>query len=542
MKIKALFLFLLLSLARPAGAVDVITRWLVFTNAPLGNTNSVTLNASTRTYTNTPSGSPATLIQQTNSIPYSATNTANQLTSYKVSTAHTIGVGTNYLTVRGGIGENLTLSVSAGFGFVTNSTQTVSSPTFVVRVPMTTEAASNQVSIGSLLVKGMSDSSTNAFGTNSTATSNHITKGASPRQHVASPITLNGGFSGVLENITNGYGTNQVFDSPQTTNLVNRGNAIRSEGSGGNSLQVGSNALSSGTRAVALGVNSTATNTDALAVGTGTSAAGAATALGNGTIASGNNSTASGSGAFATGSGATANGNLAGATGLGSIAIGQAPQATKDYSIAIGNEDTLVSGTNSIAIGLEATASGYRGTALGPGAAASYDFSTALGGYDYTGTAASASDTNQVRLGTGNQRVSIPGQLLVSGSQSNTTFRGTNVINGRVDFTPRNNTGLANGNNAGVVLGTNTYVRLSGATTIAYLGGFAAEQDGSFHILRISGSITNTFGNESGVDATAANRIVTGTGGDLSYTNNPLVIGIIYDGTTSRWNLMGVYR
>lgn len=514
MKIKALFLFLLLSLASPAGAVDVITRWLVFTNAPLGNTNSVTLNASTRTYTNTPSGSPATLIQQTNSIPYSATNTANQLTAYKVSTAHTIGVGTNYFNVRGGIGEFPALSLSAGFGFITNSTQTVSSPTFVVRVPISSEVSSNQASIGSLLVKGISDYSTNAIATNAAAGSNYITKGASPRQHVASQITLNGGFSGVMDKMTNGYGTNQIFDSPQTTNLVNRGNAIRSDGTGGNSFQAGSNALASGVLSTAVGNSATA---GAYGFAGGYSAS-----------ASSNSATAAGAFAAATADRATALGNLTVASAVGATAVG--------------SEDTVASGPNSFAGAAGAVASGSNSMAVGFSASSTHDNSAAIGPGDYTGAFVQTTDTNQVRIGTANHRTSIPGQLLVSGSQSNTTFRGTNVINGRVDFTPRNNTGLANGNNAGVVLGTNVYIRLSGATTIAYMGGFAAEQDGSFHILRISGSITNTFGNESGVDATAANRIVTGTGGDLSYTNNPLVIGIIYDSTSARWNLMGVYR
>ena len=130
---------------------------------------------------------------------------------------------------------------------------------------------------------------------------------------------------------------------------------------------------------------------------------------------------------------------------------------------------------------------------------------------------------------------------------TNQVFRGTNVINGRVDFTSRANTSLVNGANAGIILGTNVYVRLSGATTIAGISGFAAEQDGSFHILQFSGAITNVIVNEANstdiaTDGTAANRIVTGTGTNFYATNSPLVIPVVYDATAARWRIMNFLR
>ena len=41
-----------------------------------------------------------------------------------------------------------------------------------------------------------------------------------------------------------------------------------------------------------------------------------------------------------------------------------------------------------------------------------------------------------------------------------------------------------NGNNAGIALGTNQVVELSGATTIAFIAGFAATGDGDERVLR----------------------------------------------------------
>lgn len=122
---------------------------------------------------------------------------------------------------------------------------------------------------------------------------------------------------------------------------------------------------------------------------------------------------------------------------------------------------------------------------------------------------------------------------------SNNVFRGTNVINGRIDFTSRANTSLADGNNSGVVLGTNVYVRLSGHSAACTNAGFVAEQDGSFHILEFDNPVNNlTILNNSGLDAAAANRITTGTGGDLNFTNNPVIIQVIYNATAARWRLV----
>lgn len=526
----------------PAGAADLITRWLVITNAPIGNTNSVTLNASARTFTNSVTASPSTLIQETNTVSWSATNIANQLTTYRVSFGHIITVGTNYVAVRGAVGENLTLAINACcFGYITNSTQSVSSPTFVVRVPITVEASTNQTSIASLLTKGISDSSTNAFATNSTAISNALIKGVSPLQTVVGPLRFDGR-TAVSSNFfaTNGFTSTITNINPVFSNAVNYGNAIRSEGPGGNSLQVGSNAMALGTRTVAIGNGALATNNDATAIGTSAIATNRSVAVGNAAVASGLS---------------IALGNSASAFYDQSVAIGGSATVTASLGVAVGDGagasslDTAVgrtasaAGSNSVAIGASASvgSAGLYSIAIGTAASATHSNSVVIG------AAAASTGTNQILLGTSVDWIQSPG-IFAGILHTNSTFKGTNVINGRVDFTSRANSALANNSaNSGVVLGTNTYVRLSGATDFQALSGFVAEQDGSYHIVQFSGAKTNVIVNEVNspdfvADPTAANRITTGTGANLYLTNNPVVLQFIYDATASRWRVMGYYR
>lgn len=531
-------------------AADRITATISVTNAPIGSTNKITINADTRSFTNSVTGAPASLIQETNSIPWTATNLLQQLSAYRVSQFHFLGqsASTN-VRVIGSVGEALTVTLAGGWGYVTYTTQTVSSPTFVVRVPMTVEPTSNRTEIASLLVKGQSDNSTNSFATNAIALSNYITKGASPVQSIASELRVAG-------NINNGVSSLSV------SNLENFGNAIRSFGAGGNSFQAGSNATATAARSVAIGNSSSASATDALAVGTsaqatnssatavGVSAASGqlSTAIGASADASANAATAVGNGSQAIGSGSGAFGQGTISSAAGSFAAGQNSTASADYAIAIGNENTDASGTNAVAIGFNAAATAYRATALGPGASASLPHSSAIGGYDTAGTATTATETNQIRLGTAIQKVSVPGILEVDSvaklaSITNAALRGTNIINARLDLTRRDNTGLANGNNAGVILGTNVYVKLSGPSATYTINGIAAGQDGTFHIVELDNPVASiTIAHESGTDPTAANRINTGTGANVTITNNPAFIQVIYSTAASRWRVINYSR
>jgi hypothetical protein len=156
-------------------------------------------------------------------------------------------------------------------------------------------------------------------------------------------------------------------------------------------------------------------------------------------------------------------------------------------------------------------------------------------------------DTNAInfRVNETNANAVSIGNLWVTGtlapasvSNLTTTAGSTNIVRGSVDFPAASNSNPANGNNAGVILGTNVYIKLSGPSTIATFCGFAAERDGSYHIVEITGAVTNVIANQSGTDPTAANRIVTGTGGDLTCTNNPTELGLIYNASVSRWRVL----
>lgn len=528
-----LFVLALAFSATAQSPTNRISLTISITNIPVTGNNLV-VNSSTRTWTN--ASSSTTILTNLVSTAGSATNLYNEIAGFPYSG----GIFPRWLSetsmvLTAPLGGALAASQSGAWAVLTLSTQ--SGPqTFTALWPIENiVVASNRTNQASSFVGGLSQFSTNAFATNSTAGSNFLTKGASPVQDVTGPVRF-GGRTAVSSGLyaTNGFTSGLTNINPVFSNAVNYGNAIRSEGSGGNSLQVGSNATALGTRTVAIGNGALATNNDATAIGTSAIATNRAVAVGNAAVASGLS---------------VALGNSASAFYDQSLAIGGSSVVSAQYGIAIGDgasassADTAVgrtasaAGTNSLAMGVSATvgSDGLYSTAIGAASSSTHSNATVIGAF------AASTGSNQVLLGTSSDWIQSPG-VFAGNIHTNTILKGTNVINGRVDFTSRNNTGLANGNNAGVVLGSNVFVRLSGATTIAYLGGFAAEQDGSFHILRISGSITNTFGNESGVDPTAANRIITGTGGDLSYTNNPLVIGIIYDATSSRWNLMGVLR
>jgi hypothetical protein len=132
----------------------------------------------------------------------------------------------------------------------------------------------------------------------------------------------------------------------------------------------------------------------------------------------------------------------------------------------------------------------------------------------------------------------VPGSLQVQGNVTNLHVVGTNNWTGDLAYVSRNNDAIANGNNAGVILGTNVYVRLSGPTGAFTIAGFVAERNGSFHIVEMPSGYTGTLANQSGLDAAAANRIITGTGGDLTFTNQPPFIQVIYDGAAARWKVV----
>lgn len=501
-----------------AEAADRITATIAVTNAPLGNSNTITINGNIRTFTNAVTGSPGTLVQQTNSIPWTATNLINQLTDYRVSQFHFLGQSaSNNVRITGTVGEALTVSLAGLWGTITYSTQNVTIAN-VVRVPMSAEYDTNRAWIASLTVLGLSDYATNGFSTNAAALANYVSKGASALQEIISPVLFSGGLRGSNVRQTNGFTSAFTNINSVSSNHVNFGNAIRSEGSGGNSFQAGSNALAVGTFSVAIGNGSIASNTTTLAIGT------EAKATNDYSMAVGNSAIAGGTDTLAVGRGAQAYESSAMAVGQGAIAQGTG-------AVALQSE---VTGNSSIGIGASSSVSATNSTVVGPGATSVYNDSSAFGKNATTTT------TNQIRLGTSSDTVSIPGMLDVSGTITNINATGTNRISGQLVFVPVSNAGLANGYNAGVAINS-AYVKFSGPSAAYTNAGFSAanKMDGRMHFCQFDNpGLSMTLLHDSGLDpGNSTNRIYTGTGALLNSTNRVVHVIMSYDDSVTAWRV-----
>jgi len=92
---------------------------------------------------------------------------------------------------------------------------------------------------------------------------------------------------------------------------------------------------------------------------------------------------------------------------------------------------------------------------------------------------------------------------------------GTNTLTGSWNIPSVTIGTLANGENGDIDIGTNTFVVLTGPTASFAVDGFVAKADGREFTAVNSTGQKITIRNLSGLDATAANRIITCQGGDL---------------------------
>lgn len=352
--------------------------------------------------------------------------------------------------------------------------------------------------------------------------------------------------NGAWQNIraTNGYTLAITNVNGVASNLIVFG-GLRSEGAGANSLQVGSNAVAASLQSLAVGVNALATNSNAIAIGTGAQT-------------TNTESVAIGSLAKTIGAYALALGNSSQATNEG-IAIGYGARSFGLYSISMGN-DTVVDGGSSIGLSRDAIVSGFGSTAIGVGSAtlrnyglalgynsyAGHSNSAAIGPPDHAGVAVSTTTTNQIRIGTPSQTLSIPGLVLISGTQSNTTFAGTNIARGAWAFPAYNLGTLAAGNNIAVPVGTNRYIRAnsgpaSSATICGMIGGATSGGlDGQDLVIYNDTGFDLVFATTTS-DPVPANRIATPSGTNTTIANQGWA-QFIYDGTDQRWRLINAYN
>ena len=122
-----------------------------------------------------------------------------------------------------------------------------------------------------------------------------------------------------------------------------------------------------------------------------------------------------------------------------------------------------------------------------------------------------------------------------------TTFSSTNLFpaGSDISFGRKANSSLANGNNAGVLIGTNVFVEVSGPTatfTICGLDG-APNRDGKLAIVLNQTGYDMTVAHQYGVEPTAANRIIALTGADRTTTGNGAAI-FLYSAAAARWILI----
>lgn len=100
-------------------------------------------------------------------------------------------------------------------------------------------------------------------------------------------------------------------------------------------------------------------------------------------------------------------------------------------------------------------------------------------------------------------------------------------------------TSLANGNNAGIVVGTNTFVEVSGPSGAFTINGMTGSpnRDGQLVVVVNQTGQDMTVAHQSGTDPTAANRIISLTGADRTTTGNGAAT-FFYSAATSRWILI----
>lgn len=525
----------------PALAADQrVTLTITLTNLPVTSNTLVFTSPAAKTITWTNVAGSANVVTGS-TIAVSTTNLFLQLAAYGVGVPRLSPIipslTTTQFQVIGEVNQVIAVTSTGTAGgnwaSLTLSTQTVPRLT-TVRVPISSEVGdTNRTNVGSLLVSGISDFSTNSFNSNSTALFYHVNTGTNG-QRILGPKTFYQ-LSGTNSALTNGLYVSPVLRDPILTNGINYSNAFRSEGIGGNSLQLGSNAQAKALRVIAIGAGAFGTNNDAIAIGTSSIATNTdAVALGRAAQAGNDSATAIGAGATATGQYGTAAGSAAVASGTADSAYGVDATATGGAGVAIGF-GAGATATNATAVGFGAAAAGPGSTAIGTDSTtgATHTNSIALGAGSATTT------NNQIMLGSANVYLVQTYARLQADSLTNSLLRGTNRVDGDWAWQRYDASTLANGNNVAAPF-TNVYVKASGPTADFAICGIIGGRDGRELKIQNRTAFVMTIAHESGVDPTAANRIRTPTFADITVQSNGWAT-VIYDAADSRWWLRHKY-
>ncbi len=503
LKLVFLAILMLPAIAR-AQSTNRITAQITVTNGTM-NAFAFTLNGDTRTWTNSVS-SAATQILTNSTVAGAASNFYYHVVARPFTTVNVLSYtnGSNVINLRGALAQAMSVTILSNWATVSYSTQVFSSGMIDVRVPVDSEVVAVRTNVASQLVYG-AKYSTNAHPETENALSNFVSRGAS--QTLGNKTITNSGLRNIWA--SNMVATN--FSSP---------------GAGAGSQVIGSGATAAGDGAVVYGVSATGAGENSVTVGTSAAAAGEnAVAVGDNTVARELGATALGVAAKATNVASTALGSFAEARNASSTAIGASAVTTADNQVRLGTVTETVSIPGTLT---------NTGTADFLGAVRFWAALTIDGAAQINGATTISNALRVDRTLTASNAQFTAGLLT-----TNSTLNGTNVINGRVDFTPRANTTLANGYNSGVVLGTNAWLQLSGPSAAYTNVGFAAAVSGTWHLVSLDNPVSSIgVLDNSGLEATAANRIRTGTGGTLVLTNNPAWLELIYDAGVARWRVI----
>ena len=489
----------------PAAAADRITALITVTNA-VGVTNgqTFTVNGNTRTFTNAV-WNAATQVLTNNTEVGTKTNLLSQIALNPFSQVIAQDNGTNSFKLVGVSGLALTVSPSAGWATVSYSTQAVSTAR-ALQLPFSAlpDPASRTNNADDTAV-GLNDHSTFSFFENAVLVANLVGKTNAQTISGAKVFSSPGGLwngsvsnaphiSGNAGGVTNGVYQTPILVSPKSTNFVNYGNAISSVGANSLSEQFGAGAVASADGATAVGAAAQATAPAAVALGNDSQAPGTNSIATGGGNAGGASSTAVGVSAEAAAEKSSAFGTAANAGHLNSTAIGAFSTTTASNQVMLGSPGISVVVQNNLSVGTNASVGGH---------------------------------------------LSVTSGASFGGPITNSTFTGTNNFPPGADiaFGRLALSSLAAGNNAGIVVGANVFVEVSGPSGAFTINGIAGGRDGKLLILVNQTGQDMTIAHQSGVDPTATNRVISMTGSDRVTTGNGAAT-LIYSAASSRWLLI----
>ena len=499
---KLITIFAIIFALAKVNAADLVTATITITNAPTTNGMTFVCNGSTRTWTNAVFNT-STQILTNSSIGGVKTNLMLHIGGTGFGGLTFLDVGTNSFKL---IGTNVTVSFTGAYGSVSYTTNTTGVGQ-LLRLPFTSQSElTNRTNNASWLVDGLNSYPSNSINTNASAFSNYVNIGTSS-QTITGAKTFSGAtiISNVAAKFVGGIISNAVagFTNGTITNVFSSG-----------------------------GTNQTPTIVSAVSI------SGNLGNTTNGTLLSPTITNGIITGTF----------DAAGATLTNASFYGQI--VFDNGQIVITNSATanlnFQNGGMSDSWAIQTTAANFQIRKSGIGA---LFYVTTNGAYNIVGfgdgsavqlllTADATVSTNLVEFKTsGGTRLALIDQTgHYSGGISNATYRGTNNIVGDLSFTWTNNTAQAAGDNSATDINRSVKVWLQGMGASAFTtAGIAGGREGRVVTLWNTNGATWTIGNQDGAEATAANRIKTGTGGDVTITNNPGYAEFEYNATDSRW-------